>query len=335
MKKHISKTFKFHNDVLDNKLNEIAVKIIADNFDSIREFATKCCIDNSVCAKLDIATKYASDIAEMRELGKTTKTNFDMPSPDNDEYWIAQIWYAVSRAWINTVEDDRKDPLMILADKDYDDRSVFDYISRLKNIQKLIDAGYSNERINVYLRAAVGCSSEYTFGPHCVFSKIQQYWYKLHSQDGECDYAEFLNAVDDAEKEALAFIEKHSQDGCLARMGAAAGSIDEMFAFFVMYRKCPEKASEFYTKVNDEFAEFNFFYSHLGCFNITDENLLECVENIATAIDEISGSMLENISEFQITMQNYVKAIGASEKIFSAQGSKSSKHWDPNATYQF
>ena len=335
MKIHTSKTFKFHNDVLDNKLNEIAEKIIADNFDSIREFATKCCIDNSVCEKVDIATKYASDVAEMRELGKNYKTNFDMPFPDNDEYWVAQIWYAMSRAWINTIEDDRKDPLMILADKDYDDRSVFDYISRIKNIQKLIDAGYSNERINVYLRAAIGCHGEYTFGPHCVWSKIQQHWWLL-CNDGKCDYAEFLNAVNDAEKEALEFIEKHSQDECLARMGFAAGSLDEMFAFFVMHRKCPEKASEFYTKVNDEFAEFNFYYNHLGCFNITDKNLLECIESMSTAIDEIAGSMLENISEFQITMQNYAKArVASSEKPNGFPGSATSKHWDPNAKYQF
>lgn len=262
------------------RLHEIATEVIENNFDLVKKYS--CLeIDTRVQYELGInaftstwygpnkpnylseevlreLTDYViDDDIKMRLLG--------MPEFQS-EFWHIRLTEVINSVWANEIDESRKDQLMMNAVRTTDKRSAYDYINRIKNLQLLLDAGYDNDQLKVYVNTVGWLYRKYTVVPmrahELVIEKVS---FRYDGMMKEC-CENLVKGAKKAEQDANKFISEHTLDECIQGMYDAVKSCYENMMLIFTHLSSINDRDAYFREMSKSYKMYEKFAGYLGCF---------------------------------------------------------------------
>ena len=279
------------------RLHEIATEVIENNFDLVKKYS--CLeIDTRVQYELGInaftstwygpnkpnylseevlreLTDYViDDDLKMRLLG--------MPEFQS-EFWHIRLTEVMNSVWANEIDESRKDQLMMNAVRVTDKRPAYDYINRIKSLQLLLDAGYGEDQLCVYVNTVGWLYRKYTVVPMRAHElMIEKVSFRYDGMMKEC-CENFIKGAKKAEQDANKFISEHTLDECLQCMRAAVKSCYENMMLTFTHLQSMDDRNAYFREMSEAAGRYEKFAGYLGCF--------ENVPMTSDKIDQIRGAL--------------------------------------------
>lgn len=273
------------------RLEEIATEAIENNFDLIKKYA---CLTIGSRAQYELGINafavrmyglnkpnYLSDEV-LRELtdyvidGDLRMRMLGNPEFQS-EFWHYRLQEVIDCIWANEIDESRKDQLMMNAIRTTDKRPAYDYINRIKNLQLLLDAGYDNSQLEVYVNTVEYLYQEYTIVPmraHELVLENASFQY-----DGMKEYCEnLIKGAKKAEQDANKFISEHTLDDCMQCVRDMVKSCYENMMLTFTHLQSMADRDTYFRKMSESYRMYDKYAGYLGCF-----------ENVPMTSNEIGG----------------------------------------------
>lgn len=285
------------------RLDEIAREVIENNFDCIKKHSCLA-IGTRVAYELGINAftacvhgpnkpNYLSDEV-LRELtdyvidGDLKMRLLGMPEFQS-EFWHYRLQETMNCIWANEIDDSRKDQLMMNAIRITDKRSAYDYINRIKNLQLLLDAGYDNDQLEVYVNTVEFLYHKYTIVPmrahELVFEKVSFQFTGMVKESFE----NLIKGAKKAEQDANKFISEHTVDDCMQCMRDAVKSCYENMMLTFTHLQSMADRDKYFRKMSESYRMYDKYAGYLGYFEnvpMTSDKIGE----IGTALNSLVGA---------------------------------------------
>ena len=279
------------------RLDEIAREVIENNFDLIKKYS---CLEISTRVQHELGinaftssgygpnkpnylseevlrelTDYIiDDDLRMRLLG--------MPEFQS-EFWHIRLRDVINSIWTNEIDESRKDQLMMNAVRITDERPAYDYINRIKSLQLLLDAGYDEDQLCVYVNTVEYMYHKYTIVPTRAHELVlEKTLFQCRSTLKEY-YENLIKSAQKAEQDANKFISEHTLDDCMQGMYDAVKSCYENMMLTFTHLQSMSDRDAYFREVSKSARRYEKLAGYLGCF--------ENVQMTSDKIDQTRGAL--------------------------------------------
>lgn len=262
------------------RLHEIATEVIENNFDLIKKYA---------CLEIDGRVQYELGINAFTSSGYgPNKPNYlseevlreltDYVIDDDlkmrllgmpefqSEFWHFRLHEVMNSVWANEIDESRKDQLLMNAVRITDKRSAYDYINRLKSLQLLLDAGYDEDQLRIYVNTVEYLSRRYTIVPTRAHELVvEKPLFMYSSMMKEC-CENLIKGAMKAEQDANKFISEHTLDDCIQGMRDAVKSCYENMMLTFTHLPSMIDHDAYFHEMSKSSRMYEKFAGYLGCF---------------------------------------------------------------------
>jgi hypothetical protein len=262
------------------RLDEIAREVIENNFDLIKKYS---CLEISTRVQHELGinaftssgygpnkpnylseevlrelTDYIiDDDLRMRLLG--------LPEFQS-EFWHIRLQDVINSIWANEIDESRKDQLMMNAVRITDKRPAYDYINRIKSLQLLLDAGYDEDQLCVYVNTVEYMYHKYTIVPTRAHELVlEKSLFQYRGTAKEC-YEYLIKSAHKAEQDANKFISEHTLDDCMRGMYDAVKSCYENMMLTFTHLQSMDDRNAYFREMSEAAGRYEKFAGYLGCF---------------------------------------------------------------------
>lgn len=307
------------------RLHEIATEAIENNFDLIKKYS---CLTIGTRAEYELGINafsacmygqnkpnYLSDevVQELTDYvidGDLKMRMLGMPEFQS-EFWHYRLQEVMGSVWANEIDESRKDQLMMNAVRITDKRSAYDYINRIKNLQLLLDAGYDNDQLEVYVNTVEYLYHKYTITPMRAHGLVlEKVSFQFSGMMKECCEG-LIKGAKKAEQDANKFISEHTLDDCMQCMYDAVKSCYENMMLTFTHLQSMDDRDAYFRKLSEASRVYEKYSGYLGCFeNVPmhpdkiDETraFLESLVNGSDIVRSYVGHIIKYLKEEQPTV---------------------------------